>query len=135
MTKKELDEIEIEAQKHVFRHFIPDMDPDKCLRRYKCIVNRIPLLICLTPVLLIFTVYCLAEKDWPDFEMIKLVVGIVVFWEAARLFLVWFVNNATIGVMKIMIEDAKEKAKEGNVGENGEPNNEGRKDYGGFNGP
>ncbi|MBR6387910.1 MAG: hypothetical protein IKS14_06615 [Thermoguttaceae bacterium] len=134
MTKKELDEMEIEARKHVFRHFIPDMDPDKCLKRYKYIANRIPLLVCLLPVLLISIFEYLADGTLPNFEIIKLIIGIIVFWEGVRLFVVWFINNATIGVMKIMIEEAKEKAKEGNTGGNGESDNEGREDNGGFNG-
>ena len=135
MTQKELDEMEIEARKITLHYYWKDWDPDKCLKRYNWLVRRIPLVVCLTPTLVVLTVFCLAEKMWPTFGMIELVAVVVIFWEGLRLFMVWFINNATIGVMKIMIEDAEKKAKEGNTGENGEPDNEGRKDNGGFNGP
>ena len=133
MTQKELDEMEIEARKHVFRYFIPDMDPDKCLKRYKLVVYRIPLLICLVPVLLLNVFEYLADGTLPSFGMIKLIIGIIVFWEGVRLFLVWFFNKATIEAMKAMIE--YEKSKEGEKGGDGEPNNKGSEDNGGSNGP
>ncbi len=135
MTQKELDEMEIEAKKLVFKHFVPDLDPEISLKRYNRLVKRLPLLVCLVPVLLLNLFEYLADGTLPDFGMIKIIIGIIVFWEGVRLYMVWFINKSTIGVMKIMLEDAKEKAKEGNTGENGEPDNEGRKDNGGFNGP
>ena len=132
MTQKELDEMEIEAQEHVFRYFAPDADPKKLVKKYKSIKNRIPHLVILTPPVLIFSVYCLAEKEWPDWGMIKLVGGIFILLEGVRLFLVWFVNKATIEAMKAMIE--YKKLKEGETGGNGESNNKGSEDNGGFNG-
>ena len=135
MTQKELDEMEIEARKIVLHHYWKDWDPDKCLKWYNRLVHRFHLMVCITPLLVMFTVFCLAEKMWPTFGMIELVAGVVIFWEGLRLFMVWFINNATIGVMKIMIEDAEKKDKEGSTGGNGESDNEGREDNGGFNGP
>ncbi len=135
MTQKELDEIEIEARKITLHYYWKDWDPDKCLKWYNRLVHRFHLIVCLTPVLVMFTVFCLAEKMWPTFGMIELVAGVVIFWEGLRLFMVWFINKGTILVMEELIENAKKaKDKEGETGENGEPNNEGGKDNCGFNG-
>ncbi|MBQ2039739.1 MAG: hypothetical protein II486_09840 [Thermoguttaceae bacterium] len=90
-------------------------------------------MVILTPPVLIFSVYCLAEKEWPDWGMIKLVGGIFILLEGVRFFMVWFVNKATIEAMKAMIE--YEKSKEGEKGGDGEPNNKGSEDNGGSNGP
>ena len=130
MTQKELDEMEIEARKIVLHYYWKDLDPDECLKRYNRLVKRIPLMVCLIPSLVVLTVFCLGEHMWPTFGMIELIAVVVIFWEGLRLFMVWFINNATIGVMKIMIEDAEKKGKEGNTGGNGASDNEGREDNG-----
>lgn len=129
MTQKELDEMEIEAREHVFRYFAPDADPKKLVKNYKSIKNRIPHLVILAPVVIMFTVYCLAEKEWPDWGMIKLVAGIAIVLEGVRFFMVGFIDKATIEAMKAMIE--YEKLKEGEKGGDDESNNEGSKDNGG----
>ena len=129
MTQKELDEMEIEARKITLNYFWKDLDPDECLKRYNRLVRRIPLLICLAPPLLICTISYLADESLPSSGMIKVILGIIVFWEGVRLFMVWFINKGTVMVMQQMIEDAK-KDKEGD----GEPNNKGREDNGGHSG-
>lgn len=136
MTKKELDEMEVEARKITLNYFWKDLDPDECLKRYNRLVRRIPLMVCLAPPLLISTISYLADGSLPSSGMIKVILGIIVFWEGVRLFMVWFINKGTILVMEELIKNAKKAgSKERETGENGEPNNEGCKDNGGFNGP
>ncbi len=68
--------------------------------------NRIVLLIVIAPSFIFTLVYCLGEKEWPSWDIVKFLIGLVIVLEAARFICVWTVEHRTVEIMEEKIKNA-----------------------------